>query len=208
MVKKIAFSKKIRRIFLRELDRIKLSAYGIVLATKKRSFIFGFIISFIFFGTLLNLLSSGLGTLDLFARIDFWNKCAILWSSFSGIFGVNRQFTDWILFFLTTFLQSILIGLVYLLCKYRKDTTNLQNTGIITGLVILSSGCPTCGTTVLTPLIVSIIGVSGMALAGKISIILTFLSIIIILIMLRKIGFEIYAILITEKINQKKGKNQ
>lgn len=188
-------------------DEFKMAVYGAILATKKKRFVVAFLISFVIFGTLLNLLASGSAGFNLFWHVDFLGKLEILRDAFIGTFGVNRVFIDWIFIFFMTILQSTLIGLVVFVFKYRKDSANLQNAGIITGLIILGSGCPTCGTTILAPIIVSIAGSSGMAVAGTVSWVLTVLSFIVALFALKKVGFETYAILMEEKYKSKKGKN-
>ncbi len=187
-------------------DEFKLAIYGAILATKKKRFLITFLISFIVFGTLLNMLAGGSASFNLFIHVDFVGKLEILRDAFLGTFGVNRIFVDWIFIFIVTILQSVLISLVVFVFKYRKDSANIQNAGIVTGLIILGSGCPTCGTTILAPIIISIMGSSGMAVAGTISWILTAASIIIALLALKKVGFETYAILMEKKYKEKKGK--
>ena len=98
----------------------------------------------------------------------------------------------------------MIFGLVLFVLKYRKDTANLQNAGIITGLIVLGSGCPTCGTTVLAPVIISILGSSGMVIAGAVSWTLTLLSIGLALVAFKKVGFETYAIIKSEEFTRKK----
>ena len=188
------------------VDEFRLSLYGAVLAFKKKRFLVSFIISFIIFGTLLNLLASGSAGFALFSHADFPGKLEILKNAFLGTFGFNREFIDWLFMFFITILQSTLIGLVIFVFKYRKDSANLENAGIITGLIVLGSGCPTCGTSVLAPIIISIAGSSGMAIVGTVSWILTILSVIIALFALKKVGFETYAILMEERYNSKKEK--
>lgn len=187
-------------------DEFKLAIYGAVLCFKRKRFLIAFFIAFIIFGTLLNLLASGSTAFNILARVDFFHKIELLWNAFLGTFGINREFQDFIFIFLLTILQSVLIGLVAFVYKYRKDSANLQNAGIITGLIILGSGCPTCGTTVLAPIIISIAGSSGMAIAGTVSWVLTLASFIIALFALKKVGFEAYAIIKSEEYTKKKGK--
>lgn len=186
-------------------DEFKLAIYGAILCFRKKRFLIAFLIAFVIFGTLLNLLASGSATMNILSVVDFPHKLEILWNAFLGTFGVNRNFQDFIFIFLLTLLQSVLIGLVVFVYKYRKDSTNLQNAGIITGLIVLGSGCPTCGTTVLAPIIISIAGSSGMAIAGTVSWVLTLASIIIALFALKKVGFEAYAIIKSEEFSKKKG---
>lgn len=187
-------------------DEFKLAIYGAILCFRRKRFLIAFFIAFVIFGTLLNLLASGSATFNILSVVDFPHKLEILWNAFLGTFGVNRIFQDFIFIFLLTILQSILIGLVVFVYKYRKDSTNLQNAGIITGLIVLGSGCPTCGTTILAPIIISIAGSSGMAIAGTVSWVLTLLSFIIALFALKKVGFEAYAIIKAEEFTKKKGK--
>ena len=187
-------------------DEFKMGIFGAILAFKRKRFLIAFIIAFIIFGTLLNLLASGSAGFALFSRADFLGKLEILRDAFLGTFGFNREFVDWLFIFFMAILQSTLIGLVVFVYKYRKDNANLENAGIITGLIILGSGCPTCGTSVLAPIIVSIAGSSGMAIAGAVSWTLTILSILLALFALKKVGFETYAILMEERYNSKKEK--
>ena len=187
-------------------DEFKLAIYGAILCFRRKRFLIAFLIAFVFFGTLLNLLAAGSATLNILSVVDFPRKLEILGNAFLGTFGLNRNFQDFIFIFLLTILQSILIGLVVFVYKYRKDSTNLQNAGIITGLIVLGSGCPTCGTTILAPIIISIAGSSGMAIAGTVSWVLTLLSFIIALFALKKVGFEAYAIIKSEEFTKKKGK--
>lgn len=189
-------------------DEFKLAIYGAILATKKKRFIIAFLVSFVFFGTLLNLLSSGSATFNILSRVSFGGKIEIIWKAFLGTFGLNRNFQDWIFIFIMTILQSTLIGLVAFVYKYRKDSANLQNAGILTGLIVLGSGCPTCGTTLLAPIIISIAGSSGMAIAGTVSWVLTIVSLIIALFALKKVGFEAYAIIKSEEFEKKKGRKK
>lgn len=187
-------------------DELKLAVYGAFLATRKKRFILSFGIAFLFFGTLLNLLASGGATFDILRSADFRTKLEILAKAFLGTFGENRNLDDFLFIFAVTILQATMIGLVSFVLKYRKDTADLQNAGIITGLIVLGSGCPTCGTTVLTPIIISILGSSGMAMAGAMSWGLTIASIILALIVFKKVGFETYAIIKSEEFTKKKGR--
>ncbi|MBP5674849.1 hypothetical protein J6W91_00790 [Candidatus Saccharibacteria bacterium] len=185
-------------------DEFKLAVYGALLCFRKKRFLIAFFIAFIIFGTLLNLLASGGAAFSILSRVSFPEKIALLGKAFIGTFGVNREFSDFLFIFLMTVLQSTLIGLVSFVYKYRKDTANIQNAGIITGLIVLGSGCPTCGTTILAPIIVSIAGSSGMALASTLSWVLTILSFLVALFALKKVGFEAYAIIKSEEFEKKK----
>ena len=191
--------------FLKWCDELKLAFLGLLFAFKNKRFVISFLLSFFFFGTLLNLLVSGSATLNLLLKVDFLKKIEILWRAFLGIFGFSRNFYDFLYILVLTFIQATLISLVVLVYKYRKNSANIQNAGIVTGLIILGSGCPTCGTTLLAPIIISLAGSSGMAMAGTTSMFLTILSLILAFFTFKKVGFEAYIIFKAEKFNRKKG---
>lgn len=192
------------------LDEFILAGKGILLATKEKRFWYGFIPTFLFFGFLMNLLSSGFAKFELMSALGFPNNLKILWSSFLGIFGVGQPFLDWLPIFAISLLQSILVGLIVLLWNKKKEqnSANLEKAGIITGLIALGAGCPTCGTTLLTPLIGAIFSAGGLAIASTISAILTWLAIIIALLSLKRLGEESYVTIINEKYLAKKQKTK
>lgn len=186
------------------LDDAKLAARGVLLATRDWHFDLIAIIAFLFFGTLLNLLASGNAALSLLMAADWGGKLQILSQAFLNIFGIGRNFWDFLLIFTVSLLQGVLIALLVFVWKKRKNNTdNLQRTGIVAGLAVLGSGCPTCGTTLLGPLVGAVIGSGGVALAGTLSGIFTALAIILALFALKKLGFEAYAIIMDEKYRRK-----
>lgn len=195
------------------LDEFVLAGKGILLATKERKFWYGAIPSFIFFGMLMNLLSGGTSKFELMGTLGFPENLQIIGSSFIAIFGVNQPFLDWLPIFLIAILQAILIGLVVLLWDKKRETKgqnaeNLEKAGIITGLIALGAGCPTCGATLLTPLIGAIFSTGSLAIAGTVSVIVTVLAVIVAVLSLKRLGLETYAIIINEKYLAKKAKKE
>lgn len=188
------------------LDEFVLASKGILLATKEKRFWYGFIPTFLFFGMLINLLSGGLSKFQLMGALGFPASLQIIGSSFLAIFGINQPFLDWLPVFFIAILQGILIGLIVLLWqkKRKQNSENLEKAGIITGLIALGAGCPTCGTTLLTPLLGAIFSTGSLAIAGAISIIVTILAIIIAILSLKKLGLETYVTIINEKYLNKK----
>ena len=191
------------------LDDFAVAAKGILLATKQKRFWAGFIPSFIFFSLLMNLLAGGFSKFELMGTLGFPSCLQILGNSFIAIFGVNQPFLDWLPIFAISIMQSILIGLIALLWKKKKDqnSANLEKAGIITGLIALGAGCPTCGTTLLTPLLGAIFSTGGLAITGVISTIVTWIAIIIALLSIKRLGVETYVIIINEKYLKKHSSN-
>ena len=103
--------------------------------------------------------------------------------------------------------QSILIALVFFVAKHnraekqqKKSDSGFESSAIVAGLVVLGSGCPTCGTTLLAPILGTILsGASGsVALAGKLSLLLNFFAILLAIFVFKKLGFMTYAIIKSE----------
>jgi hypothetical protein len=192
------------------LDGFSLAGKGILLATREKRFWYGFVPAFLFFGFLMNLLSGGFAKFELMSALGFPASLQILGSSFINIFGINQPFLDWLPIFAISILQGILIGLIVLLWDKKKEqsSANLEKAGIITGLIALGAGCPTCGTTLLTPLIGAIFSTGGLAITGTISTIITWLAIIIAVLSLKRLGEETYVIIINEKYLARKQKKE
>ena len=149
----------------------------------------------------MNLLSGGLTKFELIAILGFPDGLRIIWESFIAIFGINQPFFDWLPIFAIAILQGILIGLIVLLWNKKKEqnSANLEKAGIITGLIALGAGCPTCGVTLITPLIGAIFSTGSLAIAGTVSTVVTCLAIIIAILALKSLGKETYVIIVNEK---------
>lgn len=191
-----------------------MAGMGIVLALSKWQFWLVFVPVFLFFGTLLSMLSSGMGAMNLFFASNFPTKVQIVGDAFLALFGKDRYFLDFLQNFLIAFLQALLIALIVFVYRGRKrsakerqkknDSTDIQNAGIAAGLALLGSGCPTCGTTLITPILISAFSTSGYAIAGAISGVITLVAIILLLLSMKRVGLEAYAIIIDEKWRNKR----
>ena len=188
------------------LDGFVLAGKGILLATKEKRFWYGFVPAFIGFGLLVNLLSGGLAEFERMRILGFPNCFEVIGEDFLKIFGFGLAFLDWLPMFLISLLQGVLIGIIVLLWGKRrgKNSENVEKVGIITGLIALGAGCPTCGTTLLTPLLGTIFSTGGLAVTGVISGIVTWLAVIIAILSLKRIGEETYVIIVNEKYLKKK----
>jgi hypothetical protein len=194
------------------LDEFVLAGKGILLATKEKRFWVGFIIAFLFFGTLMNLLAGGFSKFELMGMVGFGGSMKIIGDALLGVFGINMIFLEWLPVFSLAWLQGILIGLIVLLWHKKRisngkestNSANVEKAGIITGLIALGAGCPTCGTTLLTPLLGALFSTGGLAMVGVISGIVTALAIIIAILSLKRLGEETYVIIVNEKYMKRK----
>lgn len=198
------------------LDECKMAMSGIVLATREWKFLLAFLSSFIIFGTLMNILSGSSAGWDLFWAVDFGGKMRLLGQAFLANFGIDRALLDWAITFVITILQSILIGLVVLvwLKKRRqkvlakaKNLNNMSDAGLVAGLAILGSGCPTCGTTLLAPLLGTVLSSGSFAIAGVISGLINVAAVILALFALKRVGKDAYVMIIAERYEKRHPKN-
>ncbi|MBQ1528395.1 hypothetical protein IIZ77_01955 [Candidatus Saccharibacteria bacterium] len=213
----------------RFFDEFALAGRGLLLTTRKKSFWLAFIITFIVFGTLINLLASGFTSFQLIGAClssgDFGGAFKIIWGAFLAIFGVGREFTDFALNFVLTLFQSVLIALVVFVFKHNKKTKRaqkaetakpksqiqsadsgaLESSAIVAGLAVLGSGCPTCGTTLLAPILGAILsGTTGaVKLAGALSLVFNIVAILLAILVFRKLGYQTYAIIKSEEFKEK-----
>lgn len=214
-------------------DEWILAGKGILLATKEKRFLVGFFVSFVVFSVLMNLLANGMGTFQLMWATGFSGTMKILGDAFLAVFGIGKNFLEWLPIFAIAVLQGVLIGLIALMWGKRVGTAgakggksvknhtksaekvsettqnaeNVQKAGIITGLIALGAGCPTCGTTLITPLIGTFVSTGSLAVAGVISTIVTWLAIVIALLSLHRLGVETYAIIINERYLKRHGRS-
>lgn len=214
------------------LDEFVLAGKGILLAARTPKFWYGFVPSFLFFGLLMNLLNGGTAKFELMAALGFPESLQIIGSSFLAIFGINQPFLDWLPIFAISVLQGVLIGIIVLLWEKKRrpgasansasplknskspqnsiktssNSESLEKAGLITGLIALGAGCPTCGATLITPLVGAFVSTGSLAIAGAISTIVTWLAIIIAILALKRLGEETYVIIVNEKYLAKKAK--
>ena len=214
--------KGLRRAFLKWCDDWALSLRGILLATKAPRFWAFFVPVFVVFGTLLNLLSGGTAAFSLMSASGFGGALGIIFDSLLGLFGIGKNFLDWLLVFGISVLQATLIGVIAIIWKHNKEqaakrrnkaaedeadtASGLQNSGIVAGLAILGSGCPTCGTALLTPVLGAVFSGGSVAIAGVLSGVVTTVAIIVAIFALRKVGLDVYAIIVSKKVKEKNGK--
>lgn len=189
-------------------DEWILAGRGILLATREKRFWVGFVVAFLVFGTLMNLLAGGISKFQLMWASGAYGSLKIILDAIVGTLGIGRPVVEWLPTFALAVLQGALIGLIALLWhkKRAESVENVQKAGIITGLIALGAGCPTCGTTLLTPLLGTIFSTGSLAAVGAISSIVTVLAVVIAVLSLKRIGLEAYVIIVNEKYLKKKAK--
>ena len=199
-------------------DDWKMAGHGIFLATREKVFWVWFVPIFIAFGILLNLLATGTASFSLLANLGWAGKLDIIGKAALGLIGIGKNFGDFLYIFLITLLQAVLIATIMVVYKYNKRSADpnqdgvtigdsAQNSGIIAGLAILGSGCPTCGTSLLAPLLASVLSAGGFMIANLISGIITGVAILLAIHSLKKVGLDCYVLIKAEKRRKNARKN-
>ena len=154
---------------------------------------------------MLNFFAAGTANWQLFQLSNLRGKLVLFFNTFMSVFGIGRTLPDFLFMTVINLVQSILFGLLFFILHFRKQnlSDNLQSTGIIASFFLLSSGCPTCGTALLAPIFISILGSSGLAIIGTVSIALNLISLVLALFVFQKLGYEAYIILESQKYQQK-----
>ena len=194
----------------RWLDEFSLAGKGLLLATRRRQFWVPFFIALFAFGILLNLLSNGLASFRLMAASGLGGALKILGQAFLAIFGVGKTFGDWALNFVLILLQAVLVALVVFVARHnRAEQSSGTSMALVAGLAVLGSGCPTCGTTLLTPVLGAVLSgsASAVALAGKVSLALNAVAILLAVLVFHKLGLQVYAIIKSEMYQKRKEKD-
>lgn len=221
--------RRLARWFSQWLARWRYAFCGLLLAFRRPAFLVTFVLTFVIFGTLMSLLYSGTASLGLIFSLDFPQNLKVIADAFLGIFGFGRSFTDFLLLFSVTFLQASLVGLVVIVYRLRRQPAKVEvktktgtktnakavataadsstpahaeRVGLLAGLAILGSGCPTCGTTLLAPVIVGIFGAGSLSLASTVSTSLTVAAIILSFFMLHRLGYDAYVALSLSRCHQ------
>lgn len=147
------------------------------------------------------MLSNGFAKFQLLFQLPFPDNLGIIGKNLMALFGVEQPFFDWLPIFAIALLQGVLIGLIVLLWQKKRaeNSANLEKASIITGLIALGAGCPTCGTTLLTPLFAAIFSTGGLAITGVVSTLVTWIAVIIAFFALRRLGLENYVIIRNDK---------
>ncbi|MBQ9020218.1 hypothetical protein IJ096_02765 [Candidatus Saccharibacteria bacterium] len=202
---------KLRGKLRNVIAEMRTALLGMVMAWRRPRYIITVVVAFVIFGTLMSLLTSGTAGVSMMISGGSGMFYNFLGKAFLGLFGVGRDFMDWLVLFLISFLQAMVIGLVALVWRGRKkkytksdNAGNVERAGIAAGLAVLGSGCPTCGTTLLMPVITAVVGSGGMALASTISGVLTVAAVVILIFSAKSLGMEAYTLCIEEDLSKKK----
>ena len=196
MVKrKISFWKRIAKWFSGLGDKAKFALVGFRYLLERPKYIICFIVmTFLFLYVLAQLQEGGVSRSLLWSGLPFAKKIGVFGTSLALMGDCFTSLHGLVLVLLALMQILAVAGIVFAIRDREKDQAiNSASAGSIASiLAIVTLGCPTCGITLLTPILTMIAGASAVALAERIGVVLTIIAFILLLYTLIQLGYLIY----------------
>lgn len=177
-------------------DETKMALLGIGMVMRKVGYAAIAVVAFLIFAYLLTMFKDGTMTWSLlWSGLSFGSKLGVLGDVWIR---VVQNFTDWwgLILMLLAALQGLTISLLIFGWKMKlsSKTTNagLEAGGVGAAVSFLAVGCPTCGTTLLAPLLTVIAGTGAAALAEVLGWLFVVVAAVLLLHAARRLGYGAY----------------
>ena len=201
---------KLKNLFETFVDRCKFAVVGFKYLLTRRRYVIALVISFLVFLYILSQLqNNGANWQLLWSGLDFGSKMQVLGRSFRSMLDNFTSFQG-ILIVLLALMQALcVVGIVFAIRHRQKDDAiNGASAGSIASiLAFVTLGCPTCGMTLLTPLLTMIAGTSAVALAEKLGIVLSIVAFVLLFATLVHLGYLIFVNVSAERAKEKHAKS-
>ena len=199
--------KKAYNLFTTATDRAKFALVSIGYLLKKPKYLTVFFFSLFVFLYLLSVFKDGVGNwLLLCSGLPFGSKMEMLGGVVLKIFG---NFSDLygVLIIFMSILQALTVMLLVFTWRNREknsaiDGASTGGIGTIFGFVAL--GCPTCGISILTPILTAVAGTGAMAAAEGVSRVLIILAFGLLIYTVVKLGYVSFITISANKYKEKK----
>ena len=203
--KAISFA-RLKDLFLQALDQIKLGGIGVAYLLSFKKYLLLFVFSWLFFLFFLTFFKDGSGNLALlFSGISIGQKFSLLWRVLLACFG---NFLS--LYGLSLVLLSLLQGLAIALMVYawrhkNKDQalSSASTSTVASALGFVALGCPSCGISLLTPLLSALAGASASVLAEKVGAVLTIVAFVLLFYSVFHLGYLVFILVSAKKYKEK-----
>jgi len=142
---------------------------------------------------LFNILASGNNFLQLIIALPFLDKFAVIGQVYQEFF-VNLLSFEKILMLIAAFGQGAIIATIIFLwrSKNKLDDKAMLGSAGASLIALIGAGCPTCGGTILFPILLSVFGAGVATFFQSISWILMLLAIVVLVFALKRLGFMCY----------------
>lgn len=205
-MRKVFSLARLKDRFLLALDRIKLGGIGISYLLTFKKYLLLFIFGWLFFLYFLTFFKDGNSNfMLLFSSIAIEQKFNLLWRVLLGCFG---NFLS--LYGLSLVLLSLLQGLAIALMvytwrnKYKDQTLSSASTSTVaSALGFVALGCPSCGISLLTPILSALAGASASILAERVGAVLTIVAFGLLFYSVFHLGYLVFVIVSARKYKEK-----
>ena len=197
---------RIKDSFLLALDRAKLGGIGISYLLTFKKYLLLFIFGWFFFLYFLTFFKDGNGNFALlFSGISAEQKISLLgrvfmlcFSNFLSLYGLSLV--------LLSLLQGLAISLMVYTWrnKYKDQTLSSASTSTVaSALGFVALGCPSCGISLLTPILSAIAGASAGILAERVGVALTVIAFGLLFYSVFHLGYLVFVIVSARKYKEK-----
>jgi hypothetical protein len=145
----------------------------------------------------------------LWSGLDFGQKMQVFGNSLASMLGNFTSFTGMLIVILALMQSLCVAGIVFAIRHRQKDDAiNGASAGSIASiLAFVTLGCPTCGMTLLTPLLTMIAGTSAVALAERLGVVLSIVAFVLLFFTLVHLGYLIFVNVSAERAKEKHAKS-
>lgn len=200
-------SNRVKYLATTALDRAKFAMVSIGYLLKQPRYLVSFLVSLFVFLYILSFFKDGASNwLLLCSSLPFVDKLGVLGRAMMKIF---ENFADiyGVLIIFMSILQALTVMLLIFTWKHREkdqaiDGASTGSIGAIFGFIAL--GCPTCGLSLLTPILTAIAGTGAVAAAEGVSRTLIVLAFILLVYTVIKLGYVSFITISTNKYKEKK----
>ena len=205
--RKRAFSfDRLKDDFLQALDHVKLGGIGISYLLSFKKYLLLFLLSWFFFLYFLTFFKDGNGNLALlFSGISIEQKVNLLgrvfllcFANFLSLYGLSLV--------LLSLLQGLAISLMIYTWrhKYKDQTLSSASTSTVaSALGFVALGCPSCGISLLTPILSALAGASAGVLAERVGAIFTVIAFALLFYSVFHLGYLVFVIVSAKKYKEK-----
>lgn len=207
MAKRKVFSwRRIRNRLELAGDRIKLAIIGTGFCFSQKKYLASFILLSFAFLYFLTFFQSGNSNLHLlFSGIDADQKIELLGKVFIDCFHNFLSFYGLSIIFLAL-LQGLAVTLMVYTWRHKKKDETLSTAStstVASALGFVALGCPSCGISLLTPILSAIAGASASLLAERVNVVLTLVAYGLLLFSICKLGYLVFVITSAAKYKEK-----
>jgi len=187
-------------------DRAKLAFIGSGYCLRQPKYLVVFFVSWLFFAYLFTFFQDGdFNWAIITSGIGADQKLLVLGRCFLNVFRNFTSFSGLSLIFLS-FLQAVAIALMVFTYKNRNKAATLSGAStsvVASALGFLALGCPTCGISLLTPLLSAIAGASAGALSKTLGGIFMILAILLLIFTIIRLGYLVFIIVSASNYKEK-----